>query len=122
MEDDDEDSLPGAAAERRNQEGDTTSEANGHTHVLQANGVTDTVIDENTGESHSHTWDELAIRTSVDAAHSHILLVRAAAGSHVGADAPSDTGEEDVNSSEGIEPQSAQAAGSSGQINSIEGL
>ena len=121
-EDDDEDSLPGAAAERRNQEGDTTSEANGHTHVLQANGVTDTVIDENTGESHSHTWDELAIRTSVDAAHSHILLVRAAAGSHVGADAPSDTGEEDVNSSEGIEPQSAQAAGSSEQLNRQEGV
>jgi hypothetical protein len=58
----------------------------------------------------------------VDDAHSHILLVRAAAGSHVGAEKPAPEVEENVDSSEGIEPQSAQAAGSSGQINSIEGL
>lgn len=120
--DGDEEGLPGTAAERRNQPGDTTAEANGHSHVLQEGGVTDEVTDEETGESHSHEWDELAIRTSVDDAHSHILLVRAAAGSHVGAEKPAPEEDEDGNSDEGIEPQSAAPAGSSEQLNRQEGI
>jgi hypothetical protein len=116
-EDEDGEGLPGAANERRNQPGDTTAEAHGHTHILQADGTTSAWVDPDTGESHAHTWEELAIRTSVDAAHSHILLVRAAAGSHVGAEE-----KQDVNSDEGIEPQSAAPAGSSEQANSEEGL
>jgi hypothetical protein len=119
---DDEDEIPGTAKERRNQAGDVTASTDGHYHTLQDGGQTSPVTDPDTGETHFHTWDELAIRTSVDDAHSHILLVRAAAGSHVGAEKPAPEVEENVDSSEGIEPQSAQAAGSSGQVNSIEGL
>jgi len=120
-EDAEDDELPGTATERRNQAGDVTSETKEHYHVLQANGETSVETDPETGETHFHTWDELGIRTSVDDAHSHILLVRAAAGSHVGAEKPAPEEDEDVNSSEGISPQSAQAAGSSQQVNSISG-
>lgn len=113
---DDREGPPGAALERRNQPGDTTSSADGHTHVLQEDGTTTVYVDEE-GAEHAHTWEPLAIRTSVEDAHSHILLVRAAAGSHVGAE-EKDSG----NSDEGIEPQSAAPAGSSEQINQEEGL
>jgi hypothetical protein len=61
----------------RNKEGDVTSEEDGHRHVLEANGKTSTEADED-GVSHSHTWDEFAVRTSVEDGHSHVLLTRAA--------------------------------------------
>lgn len=61
----------------RNKVGDWTSEEDGHRHILEEGGNTSTAADEN-GVMHSHTWDELGIRSSVDAAHSHILLTRAA--------------------------------------------
>ncbi len=67
-------------AKGRNRPGDTTSESDGHRHVLQEGGTTDEYVDPESGESHSHTWDEMAIRTSVEDGHSHILLARAAAG------------------------------------------
>lgn len=61
----------------RNKVGDVTSEEHGHRHTLEENGVMSTEIDEH-GVSHTHTWDEMAIRTSVDEGHSHVLLTRAA--------------------------------------------
>jgi hypothetical protein len=62
----------------RNKEGDVTSEESGHRHTLEANGAMSTEIDEH-GVSHTHEWNEMAIRTSVDEGHSHVLLTRAAA-------------------------------------------
>jgi len=112
---DPEEGLPGAAPERRNRVGDTTAETDGHTHVLQSGDVTDTVTNED-GESHSHTWDELGIRTSVEDAHSHLLVVRAAAGSHVGAEE-----DEPEDSSEGEQPPGQAPTGSSQQNNQSSG-
>lgn len=60
----------------RNAEGDVTAETDEHRHVLEANGKTDSHTNEN-GVTHNHTWDEFALRTSVDDGHSHILLSRA---------------------------------------------
>lgn len=75
-------------AASRNQEGDQTGATDGHRHTLQANGVTDTVIDED-GVAHSHEWDEMGIRTSVEEGHSHTLLTRAAkAGDEQTVEAP----------------------------------
>ncbi len=70
--------------ERSNQPGDTTGESEGHKHTLQENGRTDTVVDPETGESHDHAWEELGIKTSVDAGHSHVLRQRSVAGTGVG--------------------------------------
>ena len=61
----------------RNAVGDVTSEEAGHRHTLEENGKMSTEIDEH-GHSHTHTWDEFAVRTSVDEGHSHVLLTRAA--------------------------------------------
>jgi hypothetical protein len=61
----------------RNAVGDVTSEEAGHRHILEENGKMSTEIDEH-GNSHTHTWDEFAVRTSVDEGHSHVLLTRAA--------------------------------------------
>lgn len=62
----------------RNKEGDVTSEESGHRHTLEANGRMSTETDEH-GVSHTHEWNEMAIRTTVDEGHSHVLLSRAAA-------------------------------------------
>jgi hypothetical protein len=92
----------GEGQEGRNVEGDTTGESDGHRHILEANGKTDTVTDSETGESHFHTWDEFALRTSVEDGHSHILLSRAGGSSG--------------KSSEGIEQESGEAAGAGNEI------
>lgn len=65
-----------APVKGRNAEGDVTGKENDHRHVLEANGKTssDAAPD---GNSHKHTWDEFALRTSVEEGHSHILLTRA---------------------------------------------
>jgi hypothetical protein len=89
--------------EGRNVERDTTAESDGHRHILEANGRTDAVTDSETGETHFHTWDEFALRTSVEDGHSHILLSRAG-------------GQQSGNSSEGQFEQGAAPAGEGGQI------
>ena len=61
----------------RNKVGDMTSEIDGHRHVLEEGGKTSKEQDDE-GMSHAHTWDELAIQTSVDEGHSHVLLERSA--------------------------------------------
>lgn len=96
--------------QRRNRPGDRTSTTDGHSHILEANGLTSVYTNPVTGESHTHTWDELGIRTSVDDGHSHMLLTRATAGSHVGE-------EDDGNSSEGIEDEGTSPAGEGGEVN-----
>jgi hypothetical protein len=61
----------------RNAVGDVTEEVNGHRHTLEENGKMTTEADDE-GTRHTHTWDEFAIRTSVDGGHSHTLLGRSA--------------------------------------------
>jgi len=61
----------------RNAVGDVTAEVDGHRHTLEENGKMSSEQD-NEGTSHTHTWDEFAIRTSVDDGHSHTLLGRSA--------------------------------------------
>jgi hypothetical protein len=53
-----------------------------------------TEIDEH-GVSHTHTWDEMGIRTSVDAGHSHVLLSRAAQTKAPAPDIPPPGAEDD---------------------------
>ena len=61
----------------RNSVGDVTAEVDGHRHTLEENGKMSSEQD-GEGTSHTHTWDEFAIRTSVDSGHSHTLLGRSA--------------------------------------------
>ena len=67
---------PDKPVKGRNAEGDVTALENDHRHTLEANGKTssDAAPD---GNAHTHTWDEFALRTSVEEGHSHILLTRA---------------------------------------------
>lgn len=62
----------------RNEEGDYTEEVEGHRHVLEANGRMSTETDAE-GNSHTHEWNPLDTRSSVEAGHSHVLLARSAA-------------------------------------------
>ena len=62
----------------RNNVGDVTEEVGNHRHTLEENGKMTSEQDDD-GKTHTHTWDEFAIRTSVDAGHSHTLLGRSAA-------------------------------------------
>jgi hypothetical protein len=78
----------------RNKVGDVTSEESGHRHTLEENGKMTTEIDEH-GVSHTHTWDEMGIRTSVDAGHSHVLLSRAAQTKAPAPDIPPPGAEDD---------------------------
>jgi hypothetical protein len=78
----------------RNNVGDVTSEESGHRHTLEENGKMTTEIDEH-GVSHTHTWDEMGIRTSVDAGHSHVLLSRAAQTKAPAPDIPPPGAEDD---------------------------
>ena len=61
----------------RNNVGDVTAEVDGHRHTLEENGKMSTEADDE-GTRHTHTWDEFAIRSSVDDGHSHTLLGRSA--------------------------------------------
>lgn len=61
----------------RNAVGDVTAEVDGHRHTLEENGKM-TSEQDSEGNTHTHTWDEFAIRTSVDGGHSHTLLGRSA--------------------------------------------
>jgi hypothetical protein len=61
----------------RNAVGDVTAEVDNHRHTLEENGKMSSEQDSE-GKAHTHTWDEFAIRTSVDAGHSHTLLGRSA--------------------------------------------
>lgn len=64
------DNAPGLTGEENksaNQVGDETDIADGHTHVLQANGFTNIV------DGHRHQWDPSGTETSTDAEHSHRL-------------------------------------------------
>ena len=63
--------------EGRNVVGDTTSAFDDHRHVLEEGGRTSRDASSD-GTQHDHEWNEFGIRTSVDNAHSHILLTRAA--------------------------------------------
>ena len=61
----------------RNAVGDVTEDVEGHRHTLEENGKM-TSEQDSEGTRHTHTWDEFAIRTSVDDGHSHTLLGRSA--------------------------------------------
>jgi hypothetical protein len=64
------DSEPGITDdedEARNKVGQETDIAQGHTHVLQANGFTNIV------DGHRHTWEPAGTETSEDDGHSHRL-------------------------------------------------
>jgi hypothetical protein len=61
----------------RNAVGDVTAEVDNHRHTLEENGKMTSEADSE-GKRHTHTWDEFAIRSSVDAGHSHTLLGRSA--------------------------------------------
>ena len=61
----------------RNAVGDVTAEEDGHRHTLEENGKMSSEQDSE-GTTHTHTWDEFAIRSSVDDGHSHVLLGRSA--------------------------------------------
>ena len=61
----------------RNAVGDVTEEVEGHRHTLEENGKM-TSEQDSEGTTHTHTWDEFAIRSSVDDGHSHTLLGRSA--------------------------------------------
>jgi hypothetical protein len=84
----------------RNAVGDVTAEEGGHRHTLEENGVMSTEIGED-GMSHTHTWDEFAIRTSVDDGHSHILLTRSAATKGAAPDIPPPGADDGASESEG---------------------
>jgi hypothetical protein len=69
--------MPEPKHKGRNAVGDVTAEVDGHRHTLEENGKMSSEQDSE-GTTHTHTWDEFSIRTSVDDGHSHVLLGRAA--------------------------------------------
>lgn len=82
-----------------NRIGDETGSAAGHTHILQDNGVTNTV------DGHQHRWDPSAESTSVADGHSHSLR-----------GIP-----DEAISSQGQQGEGAPAAGTGQQVNQPQG-
>jgi hypothetical protein len=90
----------------RNKVGDVTSEEGGHRHTLEENGKMTTEQDEH-GVAHTHEWDEMGIRTSVDEGHSHVLLSRAAQTKAPAPEIPPPGAEDDDDDSGNMPPNLA---------------
>jgi hypothetical protein len=94
------DSEPGLTEEEANaanKVGDETEPADGHTHVLQANGFTNIV------DGHRHSWEPTGSETSEDNGHKHRLRGIADGQS---------------NSRQGQQDEGTAPAGQSGQVSS----